>query len=526
MRSIPTSPSGMTLSKTKNVKKLSPNILKYTSKQTAMRQKDGSSSWKRATAQHVFPAVVTSLKPDDAIAGACIHWQQDRVLTIMEARRAQGFLDDEPIIGSPTKQYKIVGNSVARSVSLALGMSLREAWLSNPPNAVERFMTEPSVELPTETRLGGDKEAWSGPMVVITTKTVGGTEDIVIEEHSAAGSELPADAFPTRPTSGLLGQTRLSVQQVRTGPIVVIPQKVLSSYNILKKSELQKKRGWKRWVGIDEDEAPQGVSKAKKGYDTRHEMHDQSGRVAGLSFQTAIIIQDSDSDEEDYGVKNALPRTSRPIPPLEPFAPRAPVATADSTASFRTPRSRRARFIVPESDSEYESDSEEELESENTINSNDSVANQEAPLSYDIEAFEEPVTHLINFQRKPLLPHIANDLDASGKAHLQSTIPRNASQQPPALPSMIPADFEMLEVPFRDASEEAEDEHESMFVPFRMFASQTPNLIVLDSDSESDGTSGVEELSFRRQFQRINVNSTAAGCPPTRIYNDLDEFDD
>jgi len=52
----------------------------------------------------------------------------------MEARRAQGFPDEEVIIGTPAQQWKIIGNSVARPVAVALGMSLREAWLANKPD--------------------------------------------------------------------------------------------------------------------------------------------------------------------------------------------------------------------------------------------------------------------------------------------------------------------------------------------------------------------------------------------------------
>jgi hypothetical protein len=46
----------------------------------------------------------------------------------METRRAQGFPDHEVIVGCPANQWKIVGNSVARTVALALGLSLRQAW--------------------------------------------------------------------------------------------------------------------------------------------------------------------------------------------------------------------------------------------------------------------------------------------------------------------------------------------------------------------------------------------------------------
>lgn len=45
----------------------------------------------------------------------------------MEGRRAQGFPDNEVIVGRPSQQWKIVGNSVSRQVALVLGLSLREA---------------------------------------------------------------------------------------------------------------------------------------------------------------------------------------------------------------------------------------------------------------------------------------------------------------------------------------------------------------------------------------------------------------
>jgi DNA (cytosine-5)-methyltransferase 1 len=55
-------------------------------------------------------------------------------MTIQEARRAQGILDDEVILGTLDDKWKIIGNGVDRHAALALGMSLREAWLSNPAN--------------------------------------------------------------------------------------------------------------------------------------------------------------------------------------------------------------------------------------------------------------------------------------------------------------------------------------------------------------------------------------------------------
>ncbi|WYZ34318.1 hypothetical protein EsH8_I_000594 [Colletotrichum jinshuiense] len=63
--------------------------------------------------------------------GRIMHWNQNRVFSVMEVRRAQGFRDHEVILGHPKDQWKVVGNSVAREVSLALGLSFREAWLGS-----------------------------------------------------------------------------------------------------------------------------------------------------------------------------------------------------------------------------------------------------------------------------------------------------------------------------------------------------------------------------------------------------------
>jgi hypothetical protein len=65
----------------------------------------------------------------------------------MEARRAQGILDHELIFGLPSQQWKIIGNSVARSVSLALGLSLRQAWLSNSPELIQTMTSSISAQM-------------------------------------------------------------------------------------------------------------------------------------------------------------------------------------------------------------------------------------------------------------------------------------------------------------------------------------------------------------------------------------------
>ena len=96
-----------------------------------LRSKDGARGWQRVRRDGLMPTVMTEPRPDDGVNGTCVHWDQERLLTIMEVRRGQGFPDEEVLVGLLRDQWKIVGNSVARPVALALGMSLRKAQLTN-----------------------------------------------------------------------------------------------------------------------------------------------------------------------------------------------------------------------------------------------------------------------------------------------------------------------------------------------------------------------------------------------------------
>ncbi|KAF5673017.1 dna (cytosine-5-)-methyltransferase [Fusarium heterosporum] len=92
------------------------------------RTKPGSNAYGRQRPDLLIETIVTSQSPSDAKNGKTLHWRENRVLTIMEARRAQGFRDHEVLLGSPSDQFKIVGNSVAREVAVSLGAVFREAW--------------------------------------------------------------------------------------------------------------------------------------------------------------------------------------------------------------------------------------------------------------------------------------------------------------------------------------------------------------------------------------------------------------
>ncbi|KAI9751103.1 MAG: Vacuolar protein sorting-associated protein 17 [Chaenotheca gracillima] len=90
-----------------------------------------SRAWCRIDPRRLLPTITTVPYVDCAYMGAVVHWEQHRMLTVMEARRAQGLPDDEVLIGTVAHQWKIVGNGVARTVALAWGMAVRGAWLSS-----------------------------------------------------------------------------------------------------------------------------------------------------------------------------------------------------------------------------------------------------------------------------------------------------------------------------------------------------------------------------------------------------------
>jgi hypothetical protein len=94
----------------------------------SVRANPNSKSYSRIRPDGLFPTILTGLKMQCGMNGVVLHWEQHRSITNMEARRAQGFLDHEVIVGTPAQQLKIVGNSVDRKVAFAMGLVIKESW--------------------------------------------------------------------------------------------------------------------------------------------------------------------------------------------------------------------------------------------------------------------------------------------------------------------------------------------------------------------------------------------------------------
>jgi len=127
MAVVPTTPHGMGLIKSFHESKLPGKVAERVRAFGKVRRSLNSKSYSRVIPDHLFPTFTTVLQPHDSNLGRALHWDEHRSLTVMEAQIAQGFLEHEVIIGNPRQQMTIIGNSVDRKVSLALGVSLRHA---------------------------------------------------------------------------------------------------------------------------------------------------------------------------------------------------------------------------------------------------------------------------------------------------------------------------------------------------------------------------------------------------------------
>ncbi|KXT11406.1 hypothetical protein AC579_218 [Pseudocercospora musae] len=132
---VPTQPRECGLIQAHNAGRLRGEPLEYfvRTKRNLVRSGIHSKSYTRVSPYHLFPTIVTKLRVGDGVNGRVLHWDQHRPLTVMEARRALGYLDQEILIGTPDRQLHIVGNSVDRKVALVLGLALRDSWLLSDP---------------------------------------------------------------------------------------------------------------------------------------------------------------------------------------------------------------------------------------------------------------------------------------------------------------------------------------------------------------------------------------------------------
>ncbi|KAK2987011.1 hypothetical protein RJ640_024909 [Escallonia rubra] len=73
-----------------------------------------------------FPTSVTDPQPMGKV-GMCFHPEQDRILTVRECARSQGFPDGYKFVGNIHHKHRQIGNAVPPPLAFALGRKLKEA---------------------------------------------------------------------------------------------------------------------------------------------------------------------------------------------------------------------------------------------------------------------------------------------------------------------------------------------------------------------------------------------------------------
>ncbi|CAB4065194.1 DNMT1 [Lepeophtheirus salmonis] len=76
-----------------------------------------------------FQTIVTNPEPMGK-QGRVLHPEQNRVVSVRECARSQGFVDSFKFFGSMADKYKQIGNAVPPPLGLAIGIEIRRACFS------------------------------------------------------------------------------------------------------------------------------------------------------------------------------------------------------------------------------------------------------------------------------------------------------------------------------------------------------------------------------------------------------------
>jgi DNA (cytosine-5)-methyltransferase 1 len=116
------------------------------------------SRFTRLSSDGLSPTITCVQAPQSRISGKTLHYDEDRALSNLEAKRAQGFFDSDVLIGKPHKAYRIIGNSVCRQVAYALGLSLKDALTRQTSQVTQMEQMEAEkASMQLEEKLSVDK---------------------------------------------------------------------------------------------------------------------------------------------------------------------------------------------------------------------------------------------------------------------------------------------------------------------------------------------------------------------------------
>ncbi|GMI86703.1 METHYLTRANSFERASE 2, methyltransferase 1, DECREASED DNA METHYLATION 2, METHYLTRANSFERASE I [Hibiscus trionum] len=93
---------------------------------TAKRHNQWKGLFGRLDWEGNFPTSITDPQPMGKV-GMCFHPEQDRILTVRECARSQGFPDSYKFSGNIQHKHRQIGNAVPPTLAFALGRKLKEA---------------------------------------------------------------------------------------------------------------------------------------------------------------------------------------------------------------------------------------------------------------------------------------------------------------------------------------------------------------------------------------------------------------
>nr|AQM49847.1 methyltransferase 1 [Boechera holboellii] len=116
---------------------------------TAKRHNQWKGLFGRLDWQGNFPTSITDPQPMGKV-GMCFHPDQDRILTVRECARSQGFPDSYEFSGNIAHKHRQIGNAVPPPLAFALGRKLKEALhlkksLQQQPKITPKFASNQMI---------------------------------------------------------------------------------------------------------------------------------------------------------------------------------------------------------------------------------------------------------------------------------------------------------------------------------------------------------------------------------------------
>ncbi|KAJ4303739.1 hypothetical protein N0V90_002640 [Kalmusia sp. IMI 367209] len=169
----------------------------------------GNKSYRRIDKDGLIGTIVTAPSPHDSRSGPFVHWEQNRCISLEEARIAQGIPEHEVLIGNINDQFTMAGNAVDRRLAEQLGLVLGRAVDQNQSKDIKISVKKNSV---VEISFTAQEEVANLPATPVHTD---------IEEDKTMDSTIGINR--TQPATGLrVAPSRPSIREKARGKMELL----------------------------------------------------------------------------------------------------------------------------------------------------------------------------------------------------------------------------------------------------------------------------------------------------------------